>query len=248
MFCKNCGKELKEGALFCSECGTKIEISNSGITAENSPVSKSDVSPSEQCKKVDNEKKFSFKIFPRGRSYILQIIKSFKGAYKVDFSVEKNRLLVIKTDNYGETVYSIPYYLISKFELKQSISVSFLFIYLICILLAVGLIITGESIGKGLVVLALICVFIYLYGFKKNIFSVLLNDGQQVKIKLMKISKKKKVEKDDFVNTVSYKIKNAVNTGDIFESAGTELTIGDIRNKISMEERRKLVDLIKNKH
>ena len=26
MFCRNCGKELVENALFCSRCGTKIEI------------------------------------------------------------------------------------------------------------------------------------------------------------------------------------------------------------------------------
>ena len=25
MFCKNCGKEIKDGAAFCSECGTKAE-------------------------------------------------------------------------------------------------------------------------------------------------------------------------------------------------------------------------------
>ena len=31
MFCKNCGKELREGSSFCSNCGTKIE----GILAEN---------------------------------------------------------------------------------------------------------------------------------------------------------------------------------------------------------------------
>ena len=23
-FCKNCGKELEEGSIFCSECGTKF--------------------------------------------------------------------------------------------------------------------------------------------------------------------------------------------------------------------------------
>ncbi len=25
MFCKNCGKELKDGAVFCEECGAKVE-------------------------------------------------------------------------------------------------------------------------------------------------------------------------------------------------------------------------------
>lgn len=27
-FCKNCGKELEEGSIFCNECGTKFGESN----------------------------------------------------------------------------------------------------------------------------------------------------------------------------------------------------------------------------
>ena len=26
MFCKNCGKEIKEGAAFCPECGAKVKL------------------------------------------------------------------------------------------------------------------------------------------------------------------------------------------------------------------------------
>jgi uncharacterized membrane protein YvbJ len=32
MFCKNCGKEIKEGASFCSNCGMKIGAGGAGIS------------------------------------------------------------------------------------------------------------------------------------------------------------------------------------------------------------------------
>lgn len=256
MFCKNCGKELKDGTAFCPECGTKIVCSNGeNINIENISTEKSNafadksknMASSEQYKTVNDEKSFSFKIFPRGRSYIFKTIQSFRGAYKVNFTVEENRLLVVRSDNYGETVYSAPYYLIRRFELSESIS-ALAFLYLLFAVIAILLIATVDYAGKGIMLLAFICVFICLYGFKENVFVLLLNDGQRVKIRLMKISKKKKIERNDFINMVNYKINNAVNTGAVFESAGTELTIGDIRNRISIEEKKRLMDSIKNRH
>lgn len=35
MFCKNCGKEMKDGSAFCSECGTKNE---QGTTEVNTQI------------------------------------------------------------------------------------------------------------------------------------------------------------------------------------------------------------------
>lgn len=35
MFCKNCGKEMKDGTAFCSECGTK---NDQGATEVNTQV------------------------------------------------------------------------------------------------------------------------------------------------------------------------------------------------------------------
>ena len=36
MFCKNCGKQIPEGAIFCAECGTKVEVP----TQPTQPVNK----------------------------------------------------------------------------------------------------------------------------------------------------------------------------------------------------------------
>jgi len=84
--------------------------------------------------------------------------------------------------------------------------------------------------------------------FQKRTVLLTLNDNQKIKIKMSKISKKKKQEKQDFVESMNFKISNAVNTGAVFERAGTALTVGDLRNHVSAEERKSEVEAIKNNH
>ena len=38
MFCKKCGKELKEGALFCDNCGAKVEEQTYGAYGVNPEI------------------------------------------------------------------------------------------------------------------------------------------------------------------------------------------------------------------
>lgn len=140
MFCKSCGNELKEGAKVCDKCGARLTPSAgniSGAAAGNSNAAKT----------------FSFKIHAKGRSSIFNTIKQFRGAYKADFTVEDNRLLIDETDNYGETVSSVPYYLIKEFSLKESISPMLIFTYLICALVAIALLATSTEILTGILVL-----------------------------------------------------------------------------------------------
>lgn len=40
MFCKNCGKEIREGKQFCGECGNPIDINNSQIINNKKPKKK----------------------------------------------------------------------------------------------------------------------------------------------------------------------------------------------------------------
>ena len=122
-------------------------------------------------------------------------IKQFRGAYKADFTVEDNRLLIDETDNYGETVSSVPYYLIKEFSLKESISPMLIFTYLICALVAIALLATGTEILTGILVLIVLVLFMIFLGFKNARFLLTLNDNQKIKIKMSKISKKKKQEK-----------------------------------------------------
>ena len=224
MFCKSCGNELKEGAKVCDKCGARLTPSAgniSGAAAGNSNAAKT----------------FSFKIHAKGRSSIFNTIKQFRGAYKADFTVEDNRLLIDETDNYGETVSSVQYYLIK-----------LIFTYLICALVAIALLATGTEILTGILVLIVLVLFMIFLGFKNARFLLTLNDNQKIKIKMSKISKKKKQEKQDFVESMNFKISNAVNTGAVFERAGTALTVGDLRNHVSAEERKSEVEAIKNNH
>ena len=224
MFCKSCGNELKEGAKVCDKCGARLTPSAgniSGAAAGNSNAAKT----------------FSFKMHANGRCSIFNSLKQFRGAYKADFTVEDNRLLIDETDNYGETVSSVPYYLIK-----------LIFTYLICALVAIALLATGTEILTGILVLIVLVLFMIFLGFKNARFLLTLNDNQKIKIKMSKISKKKKQEKQDFVESMNFKISNAVNTGAVFERAGTALTVGDLRNHVSAEERKSEVEAIKNNH
>lgn len=157
MFCKSCGNELKEGAKVCDKCGARLTPSAgniSGAAAGNSNAAKT----------------FSFKIHAKGRSSIFNTIKQFRGAYKADFTVEDNRLLIDETDNYGETVSFVPYYLIKEFSLKESISPMLIFTYLICALVAIALLATCTEILTGILVLIVLVLFMIFLGFKNARF------------------------------------------------------------------------------
>lgn len=38
MFCRKCGKELREGAVFCDQCGEKVEVVEEAIVVENEVI------------------------------------------------------------------------------------------------------------------------------------------------------------------------------------------------------------------
>ena len=44
MFCKDCGKEMKDGTTLCPECGTKTESSNVKQVSNEMPVSDTNMS------------------------------------------------------------------------------------------------------------------------------------------------------------------------------------------------------------
>ena len=232
MFCKNCGNEIKDGVMFCSNCGEKASFS---AQTENN---------AEPNAGAENQT-YSFKIFPRGSNSIFKMIQSWRGAYKADFTLKEHRLLVLKTDNFGETVYSVPYYLIKSCDVIEKLSVGMVISFVFAGLMALALLTTDPFLAI-LVLLLMVAIF-FIYGIKKTVFSLILNDGNTVKMKIMKIKKNKITDKQNFLNAVNARIKSAVNTGDVFETAATELTVGDIRNGIKSDEKKALVDSIKNK-
>lgn len=38
MFCRKCGKELRENAVFCDQCGEKVEVVEEAIVVENEVI------------------------------------------------------------------------------------------------------------------------------------------------------------------------------------------------------------------
>lgn len=38
MFCRKCGKELREGAIFCDQCGEKVEVVEEAIVVDNEVI------------------------------------------------------------------------------------------------------------------------------------------------------------------------------------------------------------------
>lgn len=232
MFCKNCGNEIKDGVMFCSNCGEKASFS-----AQTENIAELNAGAENQT--------YSFKIFPRGSNNIFKMIQSWRGSYKADFTLKENRLLVIKTDNFGETVYSVPYYLIKSCDIIEKLSVGMVISFVIAGLMALALLTTDPFLG--ILVLLLMAAIFFIYGIKKTVFLLILNDGNTVKIKMMKIKKNKIPDKQNYLNAVNVRIKSAVNTRDVFETAATELTVGDIRNGVKSDEKKALVDSIKNK-
>lgn len=53
MFCKNCGREIRDDSQFCWECGTKVEAKKEESKEEPVTI---DISPKKiHCKNCDNE-------------------------------------------------------------------------------------------------------------------------------------------------------------------------------------------------
>ena len=38
MFCRKCGKELREDAVFCDQCGEKVEVTEEAIVVDNEVI------------------------------------------------------------------------------------------------------------------------------------------------------------------------------------------------------------------
>lgn len=58
MFCKNCGKEIRDEALFCKWCGNKvIKTVNTSETnnIQNNTLQNKDINPAESEIKTDNK-------------------------------------------------------------------------------------------------------------------------------------------------------------------------------------------------
>lgn len=60
MFCKNCGKELPDGAAFCTSCGAPTsQTAEPGNQPPTTPINQSPVMPYPQPTPVQEKKRFS---------------------------------------------------------------------------------------------------------------------------------------------------------------------------------------------
>lgn len=87
MFCKNCGKDLKEGENFCSNCGYKIdEVKNVTESTTESPKKKEDKKQSKKSKSIFG------KITGTTKLKELQDLKNRGVITEEEFKKSKNKL------------------------------------------------------------------------------------------------------------------------------------------------------------
>ena len=81
MFCKDCGKEMKDGTTLCPECGTKTESSNVKQVSNEMPVSDTNMSviaPEMSKKKYPLKQIWSFDTFELTTDNINNLVKNYK--------------------------------------------------------------------------------------------------------------------------------------------------------------------------
>jgi hypothetical protein len=242
MFCKNCGYEIKEDTRFCPECGSAVTAENNASSSDSS-VSSNHVTNQTSSENTDT---FTCRIYHRGKALISESIRQYQGAYTAEFMLKQNRLLIKTIDNYGETVYSIPYYLIQNATLTEKISIGLVILYVFA--LSLGIFSFSTNVTVGILVLILVVVWFLLFGAKKTMFSATLSDGTVVKIKrIIKLRKRETAAKQKFFNSLNAKISSAVNTGEAYETATTIILVGDAGTGITTADKKAMVDEIINK-
>ena len=132
MFCNNCGKELKDGAAFCSGCGTKMEMnaSENQSNSENKTVDVADVKPNRD---TYLNKWFTFDY------YIGVNIKSLR-MYRRSVRFEENILRYSK----GLKSMEIPYNMIKGVKDEKKFSVTSFVLMIFTLLISLICLIGGA--------------------------------------------------------------------------------------------------------
>ena len=166
MFCENCGKEIKDGVAFCSECGAKIEGANGG-SATVEDTTKTDASV-EENRNISRESYI-------GKAYVFDYyiglnIPSFRLSRRA-VAFNDDHLLYCK----GLHKIQIPYGLINKIEEKTKTSpyVIFCFVFFV--------IVGGIAVALVATVMAVLSIIFRKY----REISIMTTDNKIFKIKVV---------------------------------------------------------------
>jgi hypothetical protein len=189
---------------------------------------------------------YTFRVAEKGRGTIIGLVCALSGQYQLVFSLQQNRLLVVMNNNYGTYVHSVPYYLIKDCKIRERFSIGWIVVYALLLALCIAVMVT-KDLATGIVSLVLLVLIFLVIGIKRNTFLLTLHDEKVVKIKMTRLRRKERIAKRDFLSHIRVRMDNAVNTGAVYESAITELTLGDIKNGVKSAEKKAVVDEIINR-
>lgn len=195
MFCRNCGKELKDDWVFCDECGSRI---NPSSEQENGG----------QSDNAFQEKEYDFKTFfasggsPNILDLIFMIPKVIKGV-DMRFFVCKNMLIILQKQKYQDKVTAIPYNEIQSFEMKNKFSILALIFMVILASFIIWLMLDIEEAFLIMLIL-LIFIVIFLGSFILNSqVKIKVSDGRKFYFSLKRIKKKNESLKNEFVSEIN---------------------------------------------
>ena len=173
MFCKNCGKEIKDGVAFCSECGAKIESANGGsATVEN--TTKTDASV-EENRNISRESYI-------GKAYVFDYyiglnIPSFRLSRRA-VGFNDDHLLYCK----GLHKIQIPYGVISKIEEKTKTSPYVISCFVFFVIVGIIALICG---GVAVALVAAVMAVLSIIFRKYREISIITTDNKVFKIKVV---------------------------------------------------------------
>lgn len=195
MFCRNCGKELKDDWIFCDECGIRINPSSEqGNGAQYNAF---------------REKEYNFKTFfaptegnPGMIDLIFMIPKIIKGV-DMKFFVCENMLVILQKQKYNYKVTAIPYNEIQSFEMKNKFSILTLIFMIIFAVIIIKLMFAFlETFLILFILLIFLMVYMGIFIFTSQI-KIKVSDGRKFYFSLKFIKKKNKSLKNEFVSEIN---------------------------------------------
>ncbi|MDE5771959.1 MAG: zinc-ribbon domain-containing protein [Ruminococcus sp.] len=180
-FCRNCGAELREGAFFCNQCGSSVNENESVI---QQPV---DVG------RGGNERKYIFKNIPKGSFNVWDWLTGGM----VHLCITDDMLVIREetAEKMLDKVKGIPYNEIVSFKFKLKARI---WLIIITVLFLCWIPYWAEEEEIQAVIGGILIVIAGLLNSLQSILLVNVSDGRQFKIKLKRIGRKLKAEKENF--------------------------------------------------
>ncbi len=217
MFCRNCGTQIRDTAIFCKECGMKTQAETAQSEQTAPPIqevaqptqsAQATRESTENLKALIAEREYVFRGNAYSRSLILSIIGS-----KVTFKLAKEELAIQFEGKKGTT---IPYADLKSFHFENKTRISLiiggifyallgLFFVWMAILGALnaeegGMLIACAVVAVVAFVAAAVMIFYFSAG---EDFIVETRSGQSYKAKVRRIREKKQAEKDAFLRDLN---------------------------------------------